>query len=43
MTQAIVALCKALGQLLNAHFASFDRETSELMRALAAWVEANQK
>jgi hypothetical protein len=41
MTKAIVSLCKALGQLLAAHYNSFDRETSDLMGALAAYVEKN--
>ncbi len=43
MTAALVNMCKALGQLLGAHFRSFDRETSDLMNALAAWVEKYQK
>jgi hypothetical protein len=39
MNIAIVNLCKALGQLLNSYFNTFDRETSDLMQALAAFVE----
>lgn len=42
MTAAIVTLCKALAQILDAHYMSFDRETSELMGALARYVEKNQ-
>jgi hypothetical protein len=42
MLKALVASAKALGQLLDAYYPSFDRETSDLMRALAAWVEKNQ-
>lgn len=43
MKAALVTMAKAFGQLLNAHYASFDRETSDLLNALAAWVEKNQK
>lgn len=42
MKSALVSMAKAFGQLLNAYYADFDRETSELMRALASWVEKNQ-
>lgn len=42
MSNALVNMAKAFGQLLNAHFGSFDRETSELMGALAAWVDKHQ-
>ncbi len=41
MTKALVNMAKAFGQLLDAHYKSFDRETSELLNALAAWVEKN--
>jgi hypothetical protein len=39
MKAAIVSLCRALGQILDAHYKSFDRETSDLIRSLAAYVE----
>jgi len=39
MNAAIATLAKALGQVLDAHFHTFDRETSDLLNALAAWVE----
>lgn len=39
MSSAIVTLCKALAQVIESHFGSYDRETSDLMRALAAFVE----
>jgi len=42
MSKALVSMAKAFGQLLDAHFGSYDRETSELMQALAAWVEKHQ-
>jgi hypothetical protein len=42
MLKALVSAAKALGQLLDAYYNSYDRETSDLMRALAAWVEKNQ-
>ena len=38
MKAAIVTLCRALGQVLDAYYNSDDRETSELMSALAAYV-----
>lgn len=38
---ALVTLCKALAQALDAYYNSYDRETGELMRALVAWIEAN--
>lgn len=41
MKQAIVTLAKALGQVLDSYYSSFDRETSDLMAALANWVAAN--
>lgn len=41
VNQAIVHLCKALARLLRASTAEFDRETSDLMRSLAAFVEKN--
>lgn len=41
MKGAILTLCKGLGQLLAAYYISLDRETSDLMRSLAAWVEKN--
>jgi hypothetical protein len=40
---ALVTLAKALGQLLDAYYVSYDRETSELMAALAAWVAKNDE
>jgi hypothetical protein len=42
MSNALVNMAKAFGQLLDAHFGSFDRETSDLLNALAAWVEKHQ-
>jgi hypothetical protein len=45
MQKAIVQLCKALDQLLAAYYTSyytsFDWEVSDLMQALAAYVEKN--
>ena len=41
MKNAIVHLCRALAQVLNSYYNNFDRETSDLMNALAAWVEKN--
>ena len=35
------AVCKALAQALDAYYNTYDRETGELMRTLATWVEAN--
>lgn len=43
MTQVIVNMAKAFGQLLDHHYLSFDRETSDLINALAAWVDKNDK
>ena len=43
MNNAIISLCKALGQILSAHYAVYDRETSDLMAALAAYVQKNAK
>jgi hypothetical protein len=42
MEKAIVTLCKALAQVLSAYYKSYDRETSDLMRALAEWVRKNE-
>lgn len=42
MKSAIVTLCRGLGQMLDAFYNSYDRETSDLMSALAAWVEKNK-
>ena len=42
MTKATVTLCKALAQILSAHWGEFDRETSDLMSALAAYVTKYQ-
>ena len=42
MKAAIVTLAKALAQILAAYYGISDREASDLMRALAAWVEKNQ-
>ena len=41
MKNAIVHLCRALAQVLDAYYDNFDRETSDLLNALAAWVEKN--
>jgi hypothetical protein len=41
MKSALVAMAKAFAQMLDAYYASYDRETSDLMRALADWVRAN--
>lgn len=42
MRKALVNMAKAFGQLLDAHYSTaFDRETSDLLNALAAWVEKN--
>lgn len=38
---AIVTTARGLAQLLDAYYPTFDRETSDLMSALAAWVEKN--
>jgi len=38
MEKAIVSLCKALAQVMDAHWRSYDRESSDLMAALAAYV-----
>jgi len=43
MTKALVNMAKAFGQLLDNHFNSFDRETAELLTALANWVDKYQK
>ncbi len=43
MKIALITLCKALGQALTAYHLLFDRETSDLMAALAAYVEKNQE
>jgi hypothetical protein len=42
MNKALVTMAKAFSQLLDAYYNSFDRETADLMRSLAAWVEKNQ-
>lgn len=42
MQAALVNMAKAFAQLLDAYFNSWDRETSDLMRSLAAWVEKNK-
>lgn len=42
MKNAIVTMCKGLGQVLAAYHATYDRETSDLLSALAAWVTKNQ-
>lgn len=39
MNKALVNMAKAFAQLIAAHFNSYDRETGDLMRSLAAWVE----
>lgn len=40
---ALVTACKAHGQLINAQFSRYDRETAELMAALSAWVLKHEK
>lgn len=42
MKPAIVTLCRALAQVLAAHYASYDVPTSRLLNALADWVKANE-
>lgn len=42
MTNALVKMAQAFGQLIDAHYNSFDRETSDLLNALAAWVDKNK-
>lgn len=42
MTKALVTAARALGQLIHAHFHTFDRETSDLINSLAIWVEKYQ-
>lgn len=42
MEKAIVTLCKALAHIINAHYRHYDRETSDLVRALAEWVRKNE-
>lgn len=41
MKNALVNMAKAFGQMLDAHYMTFDRETNELITALANWVEKN--
>lgn len=41
MKAALVTLCRGLAQALDAYYNSYDRETSDLLGALAAWVEKN--
>lgn len=43
MLTIIVATAKGLGQLIDLHFASYDRETGNLMGALAAFIERHGK
>lgn len=42
MKTAILHLCKGLAQVITEYYANWDRETIDLMRALAAWVEKHQ-
>jgi hypothetical protein len=41
--EALVAGVRAIGQLVNAHFESFDRETSDLLSAIAGWLQKHDK
>lgn len=43
MKQAMVSLVRGLGQLLNAYYADYDRETSDLLRDIAAWLDKHDK
>lgn len=43
MNKAIITLCRALAQVIAAHYHTFDGPTSDLMVALKHYVESNEK
>ena len=42
MEKAIVTMCKALAQIIAAHYVTTDRSTSRLLLALADYVETRK-
>lgn len=43
MVKALVLLCKALAQAIDATYNSYDRSTGDLMQALADFVRDHEK